>query len=224
MTVLTKLQITTAFPNGIAPISSNGITRDQQTTRITDESLATYITNLISSGRIPGAPPSLSNIKNVNIEQYITKQNELMNNLKSEYEYYYIRYQASLEKFLNSLANSRVSDTTAETNEWLTITRGLNLKLNDLYQIFTYLGSYYLSQSKESNKTINEINEELSKKSKLINAHGEILNKSTANKELYDKMADYSQEKAKATNNLLSMYACMNIVALGILFYVYKST
>jgi hypothetical protein len=224
MTVLTKQQILTDFPNGIVPTSSNGIARDQQTKRITDDSLANYITNLISTGKIPGAPPSLSDISNINIQNYITKQNELINKLKSEYEYYYIRYRQSLQTFLNNLSNSRVSDTTAATNEWLNITRNLNLRLNDLYQIFTYLSSYYLAQSKENNKTINDINEELSKRSKLINTHGEILNKSNANKELYDKMADYSREKAKATNNLLSIYAGMNIVALGILFYVYKST
>jgi hypothetical protein len=224
MTVLTKQQIITNFPNGIAPTSSNGIVRDTTTKRITDESLGNYISNLIRNGTIPGAPPSLTNIADVNIQTYITKQNELMNNLKSEYEYYYIRYQESLKTFLNHLANSQIKDTTAETTEWLNITRNLNTILNDLYQIFTYLSSYYLTQTKENNKTINDINDQLSQRSRLINSHGDILNKSNANKELYDKMADYSKEKAKATNNLLSIYACMNMVALGILFYVYKST
>ena len=224
MTVLTKQQILANFPNGIAPTSANGITRDTITKRITDESLANYVKNLITTGKIPGAPPSLSDISNPNIQLYITKQNETLTNFKSEYEYYYIRYQESLKTFLNNLAKSQISDTTSETNEWLNITRNLNAKLNDLYQIFTYLASYYLAQSKENNKTINEINEQLSKRSSLINSHGDILNKSNANKELYDKMADYSKEKAKATNNLLSIYACMNIVALGMLFYVYKST
>jgi hypothetical protein len=224
MTVLTKQQILANYPNGIVPISTNGITRESSSRRITEESLGNYISNLVRTGKIPGAPPSLSDISNVNIELYITKQNELMTNLKSEYEYYYIRYQEALKTFLNNLAASQQRDTTAETTEWLNISRTLNTRLNDLYQIFTYLSSYYLAQSKESNRTINEINNQLSERSKLINSHGEILNKSTANKELYDKMAEYSKEKAKATNNLLSIYAGMNLVALGILFYVYKST
>ena len=36
-------------------------------------------------------------------------------------------------------------------------------------------------------------------------------------------MVKYTEEKARYTDNLLKMYSVLNIVALGLLVYVYKS-
>jgi hypothetical protein len=40
----------------------------------------------------------------------------------------------------------------------------------------------------------------------------------------YERMIEYTREKAKATNNLMQLYGFLNIVALGVIFYVYRST
>ena len=36
-------------------------------------------------------------------------------------------------------------------------------------------------------------------------------------------MVKYSQEKVRATDNLLSLYSALNVVAIGMLIYIYKS-
>ena len=36
-------------------------------------------------------------------------------------------------------------------------------------------------------------------------------------------MVKYTEEKSRYTNNLLKMYSVLNIVALSLLVYVYKS-
>jgi hypothetical protein len=40
---------------------------------------------------------------------------------------------------------------------------------------------------------------------------------------LYKEMERYSRQKANYTNNLLSLYSFLNLTALGMLFYIYRS-
>ena len=40
---------------------------------------------------------------------------------------------------------------------------------------------------------------------------------------LYKEMMAYTSEKVRSTNNLLSMYSFLNIFALGVLLYLYRS-
>jgi hypothetical protein len=191
---------------------------------ITDTALATYINGLITAHKIPGAPPNptTDGNQNVNISGYIIAQNELLVDIRDEYEYYNTRYKYALNQFLTLLASS-----TSDPNDkqaWLDASVLLNTRVNDIVQITTYLTSYYLTQSRNNNTTINSLNSQMEARSGQIKVEGELLRRKGGDKELYQKMVEYSTVKAKATNNLLSLYGCMNIVALGILFYVYKAT
>jgi len=51
----------------------------------------------------------------------------------------------------------------------------------------------------------------------------EILTKGKDNTVLYKEMEKYSKEKNKYTSNMLMLYSFLNITALGLLFYVYRS-
>ena len=53
--------------------------------------------------------------------------------------------------------------------------------------------------------------------------HNKILASSDATNILNKEMVKYTEEKARYNNNLLKLYSFMNIVALGLLVYVYKS-
>jgi hypothetical protein len=194
---------------------------------ITETALATYINSLISERKIPGTPPdpAADGNKNISISGYIRAQNEFLQIVKDEYEYYNNRYKYALTKFLELLASTATGATpSSDTQSWLDAAILLNTRVNDIVQIVTYLTSYYLTQSRENNDTINGLNSLMETRSSQIKVEGELLRRKGGDKELYQKMVEYSTVKARATNNLLSLYGCMNIVALGILFYVYKAT
>jgi hypothetical protein len=191
---------------------------------ITDTALAGYINGLITAKKIPGAPPNpaTDGNQNVNISGYINAQNKLLADVKDEYEYYNNRYKYALNNFLTLLASQTTSN--SDKQAWLDAAIILNTRVNDIVQIVTYLTSYYLTQSRNNNNTINDLNGQMEARSNQIKVEGELLRRKGGDKELYQKMVEYSTVKARATNNLLSLYGCMNIVALGILFYVYKAT
>jgi hypothetical protein len=194
---------------------------------ITEAALADYMSSLITSKKIPGSPPTPTTDGNQNetIKGYILAQNTFLEKTQEEYNYYNDRYKYSLNKFLELLANTVSANiASSETQNWLDATIILNKRINDIITIFTYLSSYYLTQSRNNNNTINDINSQLETRSNQIKVEGELLRRKGGDKELYEKMVEYSTVKARATNNLLSLYGCMNIVALGILFYVYKAT
>ena len=50
-----------------------------------------------------------------------------------------------------------------------------------------------------------------------------IIQSNEASMRLKKEMVKYSEEKAQYSNNLLKMYSFLNIVALGLLVYVYKA-
>ena len=223
----TITSVTIIDPSGIIVNNiPSGIGRSSNGT-ITQTALANYVSSLITTKKIPGSPPNptTDGNQNVNISGYIAAQNEFLEKAQEEYIYYDNRYKYSLNKFLELLSGTAAGATASqETQNWLDATILLNTRINDIITIFTYLSAYYLTQSRNNNNTINDINGQLEQRSNQIKVEGELLRRKGGDKELYQKMVEYSTVKARATNNLLSLYGCMNIVALGILFYVYKAT
>ena len=63
---------------------------------------------------------------------------------------------------------------------------------------------------------MNEEKEKLQKQNKIISSN-------QATMEINKQMVKFTEQKAKYSNNLLGLYSFLNIVALGILVYVYKS-
>ena len=56
-----------------------------------------------------------------------------------------------------------------------------------------------------------------------LTEQNKIISSSEATTKLNKEMVKYTEEKGKYTDNLLKMYSVLNIVALGLLIYVYKS-
>ena len=67
------------------------------------------------------------------------------------------------------------------------------------------------------NKQIQELKNKLSQQSAII-----MSNESTT--KLRKEMVKYTEEKGRYSDNLLKLYSFLNIVALGLLVYVYKAS
>ena len=70
---------------------------------------------------------------------------------------------------------------------------------------------------------IKKFNKDLSDKQSKLEGQSKILKSNQATTLLNKQMVKFTEEKARYTNNLLKMYSFLNIVALGLLVYVYRS-
>jgi hypothetical protein len=73
------------------------------------------------------------------------------------------------------------------------------------------------------NKELSELAQEIKKRESKLNNQNKILSSSDASENLAKRMVKYTEEKGRYNNNLLTLYSFLNVVALGLLVYVYKS-
>ena len=159
--------------------------------------------------------------------QYMAEDEALLNLVKREYCYYEARYFYSLDRLITSLKDGFLQNDSAKravVEKSLENTRKLNLRLNDLIQIVNYYTRRRLEQAQSYNNTINNLNNIMQQRSDKIKAQTEILNSENATALLHKQMVKYTEEKNRANSNLLSLYSFLNIFALGMLVYIYRST
>ena len=93
------------YNSGLLPLQPNG-DMDRENGILKSTAVATIILNLKNSGIIPTL---------TNTDLFIKKQNDLMQNVKSEYCFYYSRYSYSLQKLLKAISDSN----TVNINKYL---------------------------------------------------------------------------------------------------------
>ena len=116
------------------------------------------------------------------------------------------------------------SAVSAEVDRYLIITEALNIKLNDLIMLSNGVAQNRLTLAQTNATTANQINTELQTHAMNLQKQAAILKDKSSTTELYKRMVEYTEEKNKANRNLLSLYSFLNVVALGMLVYVYRAS
>ncbi len=221
----TAIEIQAPFPNGIVPTQMPQLTNGLASSAWVQN----YINTLESSGRLP-ITTRASELATTNFSSpesqdplkiYVQKENEFQTKLKSEYCFYEARYAAALNDFLSSVAMT--TSTPEKVSQKLQLTRRLNEKLTILTQIADGVTKYRNQTSRNMQQSINSVNTAMQARRQELLDQQEILSSESAGAELSRRMADYAKEKAKANNNLLSLYGVLNIVALAMIFYIARS-
>lgn len=194
--------------------------------------LTQYVTGLASGGKLP-TPPQASAVTESTFDApegsdplatFVLKENEFLDNIKQEYCHYESRYFSALDAFLSNVGNASLSTTTPATVDTkLAIVRDLNGKLTVLTQIVNEISKYRYNTSQQYQNDINSLNNQFKERGRKLAAQTDILNKESAAADLHKKMMDYTVEKNKAHQNLLSLFAVLNITAIAMLFYVSRS-
>lgn len=187
---------------------------------LTSDAVKSIIDSLIQQGVIPKY-----NGKNEKLFQ--EKQKQLIQNAEEEFQFYYVRYVDSLNtlfSFVNQYNVIPDDNIKAKIDEQLNVTRTLNKKLNDLIQIMIALTNYLQVTSHELQSHIETLKDNLEKQKKTLAYQHKLISSDDATNKLNKEMVRYTEEKAKYTNNLLNVYSVLNIVALGLLVYVFRST
>ena len=222
---MTTQDLQATFPNSILPGS---VTRNADGS-ISDTSLNAQIQSLSATGVIP-IRPDVNSLQGGNapndpsspLATYIQKENKFLNNVKTEYCFYETRYRYALKNLLDSVAQASLPAANNQPSQnsfevYLPITKTLNQNLNDLTQIVNAVANLRYSLSRQDNSNINNINETLSKRAADLKAQAAILQSDGAAADLRKRMVEYTKEKNKATNNLLTLFFVLDIVAIGVL-------
>lgn len=221
-----------ALYNGQGPVlptptpQGNSTDRDSSNAGLLKkEFLDAHIQRLKTANIIPAEPSLQSTIsQDTALAQYTAALNNLVDNLKTEYCFYDARYKYAIRDLFTSIASAT---STNATNGSLTAKTDicilLNYRLKDLSQTISAITESINTSTKGLNTNINSLNSELSSYFTKLRGQAEILKSEAPTAEIRKRMVEYTREKAKATNNLLSLYFFLDVVALGMLFYIYKA-
>ena len=185
----------------------------------------TAINTIISSLKGQGVIPTATTTKNP--EVFMEKQQELLKNIQAEYCFYDARYKYALEQLFKNVGvgyTNNTADTQSAIQTSLTSTQVLNQKLNDLTQIINGITEDILSSTTDLEQETKNLDNTMKERQKKLNAQNKIINSNQAVTELNKQMIKYTEQNAKYSNNLLNLYSFLNIVVLGLLIYVYKSS
>lgn len=238
----------TQMMNGYTDIAG-GILAKVSTSDVGSDGLLTaggatrVIGELRTAGIIPTAPdlskfntkvwsaPDQNNVSgNDQLAVYVSAQNTLIANIEVEYNYVKSYYEKAISCLVDAIKEftSATNDTTRTTinNNQVTPYRSksieFNRKLNLLLDVSRKISEQLLADSQGYQTTINSDNTEFTKRKTRLEEQAKILNSENSASELHKRMVEYSAEKNRAHNNLLTMYSCLNIVAIAMLFYIAK--
>jgi hypothetical protein len=204
-------QIAEVMPNSI---STESLSVDPATKRISTSSLQGYVQGLISSGKIPGKLGSF--------EQQMTADKGFYAAIQSEYCFYESRYKAALTQFLTLVSDARGADSGA-VSAALTATVNLNKRLNSLLEILNYVGNSRARDVNERSPDIVKANDSLQDKINVLKKQQDFLTSSDTVTRTQEEMVRYSAEKNHAMNIQIIFFVAVNVVALGTIITVYKS-
>ena len=248
-TISTDAQMNAAFPpagskaKSVLPIT--GLSRDAND-RLTGTSLQIIYDALISQKRLTSGAEFKVKLEEIRskqnaqtkekgreqvqkiLEDLPTSELTTMNDLKDEFCYTYSRYKYALDQLFTKLTETSTSGTVTEDqkrtiNTYLTKAREFNTKLNDLIQVSNFLSSKRVSDASEQSAEVNALNNNISSTFSTLQSHHAILQKENSEADLRKRMVEYTQEKNRSTQNLLQLYGVLNIVAIGLLLYIYRS-
>jgi hypothetical protein len=209
----------TGIKVGVLPEVPNGASERDDKGKLLQTTLSALITNLKSRGIIPSPSGTTA-------DDFIKKQQVLILNLQAEYCFYESRYTTALQKLFTTISSGYLSGSTenkATVDSYLGKTKILNTRLNDLTQIMNGVTENMLLTSDSIANEIELFNKRIKVQKDKLDVQNKIIMTGDATTNIRKEMIKYTEEKAKYTDNLLNLYSFLNIVALGLLVYVYKA-
>lgn len=208
------------FSNGVA---SDALVPDSATGRIPVAQLQARVVELTSSGVLKPRPTGgVGSAIQTDMGALVQQDAVLYNSLQQEYCYYEQRYRYGLKMFLKN-ATSRNPADNAKAQDMLENTKTLNLRVNSVLEMMNYLAQSRVSLVNQNKDSINQSNASINDKvSKLRNMY-DLLNRTDAVVTTQREMVRYTEEKNNYTTNQITVWAALNILALGTIFYIYRN-
>lgn len=224
---LTVSELRETFTDGVLPA-----TMPPMTTGLAEEAWVNqYVTQLDQQGRIPKPPQAKDAQSNMfdapetkdPLAFFTEKERDFQNKLKEEYCFYERRYFSALDSFLQSISNASFRGQPENVSAKLDIARMLNQKVTLFTQVVNGIAKFRYARNAQFQNDINSINSTLKQRQVKLVQQAEILSRESAAADLHKQMVEYTVEKNKANQNLLTLFGVLNIVAFAMVFYVAQS-
>ena len=147
---------------------------------------------------------------------------KFLQHIHEEFQFYSVRYHCALDKLFKLISDQSQTQSSNETKA-LQHTIVLNRRLNDLTQIINEITKYMLSSSTKMKQDISKFNDTIQQQQQKLENQNALISSTEASAKIKKQMVKYTEEKARRTDNLLKLYSVLNIVALGLLVYIYKA-
>ena len=149
-------------------------------------------------------------------------------NVKNEYDYNYELYKFAINKLTDALITKNPTGWSTQqrcVNAYKAAAIKLNQNCNDITQVVEAVALARKGNIPTLTQQLNQLDMSLQGQARSLLSQQEILSSAGQdNMVLMKEMEAYSRQKANYHNNMLMVYSFLNITALGLLFYVYRST
>lgn len=147
----------------------------------------------------------------------------LLYSLQYEFCFWAQVYKNVLKDVIAVQAASSVTTNTAVETTMVNLLNAINLRLMDLTDIANYIATHVNAQISQNNADVAALLTSIGTNTNLLKTQGIELSSSDANAKLRSRMVEYTVEKNNYANQLLATYGFANLIALGLLFYIYRS-
>jgi hypothetical protein len=209
----------------LLPAPSTILSSDRETNGLLKDA---KVKDIVASLKKNGILPVYNGRNERKVNDAITR---LLANGKEEFNFYYDRYKDSIGAIIDMVGEYAKDATQANIDrvnklitDELAIATMLNRKLNDIIQIMLGIINDISSSSTNLQNSVQNMKNTLKQQQVTLMKQHRIISSNEAVAKLNKEMVKYSQEKARYSNNLLTTYSVLNIVALGLLVYVFRST
>lgn len=160
--------------------------------------------------------------------KYNEKMDKFIKYAKEEYTYYYERYKYALSILFTKIIDTyRIEQSTtavpAAVQTALDDVAAVNLKLNDILSVVQTVSTNMHNAAVATNTQVTEMMKTMLENKDKMEKQGNMIRSNQASSNIQKEMIKYTEEKARYNDNLLKVYSFLNIVALGVLLYVYKA-
>ena len=210
----------TVFNGGV---SSDSLVPEASTGRIPVAALQAHVSALTAAGVIKSRPvQSVGTDKETNMKALVGDDASFYNKLQEEYCYYEQRYKYAFKQFLELATSRNATDNTA-AQTMLQKAKLLNLRVNSVLEIMNFLAASRVDVTEANKADINRRNTLINTKLDRLNKGYNLLSRDNAIILAQKEMGRYTEEKNNYNTNQIAIWAAANIVALGVIFYVYRS-
>lgn len=224
LTSANQVANTTYLPASSVPRNNDGT--------MTEAALDTLIGQLEGAGKLPKGLSADQRKDAQTVYTYLAGDETALAAMKTEFCYYNSRYRYSVTQFLQyatTTAPAQGSSSAAPSNnptadDWLASLRLLARRMIDLLSLMTYLTQRRMREYGDAGPEVAKRNADLIMRLNALKDQKIGLDKPTAEVDVSERKMAYTKEKARANRNLIALYSFLNLVALGMLFYVYRAT
>jgi len=154
---------------------------------------------------------------------------DLLYSLQYEFCFWVKVYSVLLGDYVtiqNKVTSTTGFTPTAQTElqrKIINLLNAVNLRLSDLTEISNYVAQQQSASLATMNTNVNQFLTNIQSNTQTLVTNSKQLSGSDANSILRKRMLEFSEEKNNYANQLLTLYGAANFIALGLLFYIYRS-